>query len=138
LTPEESKEARRVKKPTTPKPRRGSEARQRARQSLVRWDEEEWKAVDEQAARARLTVPSYLRQLALAEEKRKTRSTRRAPIERELLAKVLGQLGKIGSNLNQLAHAANLNRSENAKIMATVAELRRLLPPILGALGRKA
>ena len=66
------------------------------------YDEAEFAELEEAASRAGLTRASYQRVQSLATPK--TRSTRRAPIERETLAKVLGQLGKIGSNLNQIAH----------------------------------
>ena len=116
--------------------RRGSETRKKSLLVTSRYDEAEFAELDEAASRAGLSRASYQRVQSLA--KPKTRSTRRAPIERELLAKVLGQLGKIGSNLNQLARAANIDRTERAEIVATVAELRGLLPPIFEALGRKA
>lgn len=116
--------------------RRGSETRKKSLLVTSRYDEAEFAELDEAASCAGLSRASYQRVQSLA--KPKTRSTRRAPIERELLAKVLGQLGKIGSNLNQLARAANIDRTERAEIVATVAELRGLLPPIFEALGRKA
>lgn len=54
-----------------------------------------------------------------------------------MLAKALGQLGKVGSNLNQLARAANLDRAERVEAMLTIAALRELLPAFLEALGRR-
>ncbi len=116
--------------------RSGSQTRKKTHMVTTAYDEAEFAELDEAASRAGLTRASYQRVQTLAAPK--TRSTRRAPIERELLAKSLGQLGKIGSNLNQLAHAANVNRTQRAQIMTTVAELRDLLPSIFEALGRKA
>lgn len=138
MTPVASKEERRVSMSETSDKgsRRGSETRKKSLLVTSRYDEAEFAELDEAASRAGLSRASYQRVQSLA--KPKTRSTRRAPIERELLAKVLGQLGKIGSNLNQLARAANIDRTERAEIVATVAELRGLLPPIFEALGRKA
>jgi hypothetical protein len=118
------------------KSRRGSETRKKSIPVTSRYDEAEFTELDEAASRAGLSRASYQRVQSLATPK--TRSTRRAPIEREMLAKVLGQLGKIGGNLNQLAHAAHLDRTDGAAIRATVAELRGLLPDLLAALGRKA
>lgn len=115
--------------------RSGSETRKKSIPVTSRYDEDEYRELDEAASRAGMTRASFQRVQSLATPK--TRSTRRAPIERELLAKVLGQLGKIGSNLNQVAHAANIDRTERAKINATVAELRVMLPHLLEALGRK-
>ncbi len=81
-------------------------------------------------------MPSYLRQQGLT--KPKTRSMRRPAIEQELLARVLGQLGKIGSNLNQIAHAANMDEQPGLELDLALAELRGLVPVILEAMGRRA
>jgi hypothetical protein len=118
------------------KPRRGSETRKKSQLVTSRYDEDEFAELDNAASRAGLTRASYQRVQSLGTPK--TRSTRRAPIERELLAKVLGQLGRTNSNLNQLTHAAHLGHTERAAIGATVAEIKALLPVILEALGRKA
>ena len=117
--------------------RRGSENRKKNTPVTTRYDEAELKELDEAASRAGLTRASFQRVQSLA--KPKTRSTRRAPIERETLAKVLGQLGKIGSNLNQIARSINRGRTtyDEGEIFAAVAELRALLPAIYGALGAK-
>ena len=120
---------------TKPKTRRGSETRKRSTPVTSRYDDGELAELDERASRAGLTRAAFQRVQSLATTP-KTRSTRRAPIEREMLAKALGQLGKVGSNLNQLAHAAHLDRTEVAQITAAVAELRALLPDFLQALGR--
>lgn len=117
-------------------PRSGSETRKRSIPVTTRYDEDELAALDEAASRAGLTRASYQRVQTLMTPP-KTRSTRRAPVERELLAKALGQLGRVGNNLNQIAHAANINGAERHEIMATVADLRDLLPAFMDALGRK-
>ena len=119
-----------------PKPSRsGSENRKKTIPVTTRYDEDELKELDEAASRAGLTRASYQRVQSLA--KPKTRSTRRAPIERETLAKVLGQLGKIGSNLHQISRSLNFGRTDydEGEIFAAVAELRALLPAITAALG---
>jgi hypothetical protein len=101
-----------------------------------RYDEAEFAELDEAASRAGLTRASFQRVQSLAAPK--TRSTRRAPIERETLAKVLGQLGKIGSNLNQIAHAANVGVAGRLVVNGAIQDLRAVLPTLLEALGRKA
>jgi hypothetical protein len=125
--------------PTTSGPkrpaRRGSENRKKALMVTSRYDEAEFAELEAAASRAGLTRASFQRVQSLAAPK--TRSTRRAPIERETLAKVLAQLGKVGSNLNQLTHAAHLGFVEKAEIDAELAYLRKLGPVILEALGRK-
>ena len=118
------------------KPRRGTETRQKSVPVTTRYSPAEFAQLEEAASRAGLTRASFQRVQSLGTPP-KTRSTRRAPIERELLAKALGQLGKVGSNLNQLARAANLDRAERVEAMLTIAALRELLPEFLKALGRK-
>jgi hypothetical protein len=118
------------------KPRRGTETRQKSVPVTTRYSPAEFAQLDEAASRAGLTRASFQRVQSLGTPP-KTRSTRRAPIERELLAKALGQLGKVGSNLNQLAHAANLDGAERVEAMLTIAALRELLPVFMEALGRK-
>lgn len=121
---------------TKPKPRRGTETRQKGYQVATRYSADEFQQVTDAASKAGLTPASFQRVQTLGTTP-KTRSTRRAPIERELLARTLGQLGKIGSNLNQIAHAANMDAAERFDLGAAVAELRGLLPDLLQALGRK-
>ena len=121
---------------TKPKTRRGTETRQKGFQVATRYSADEFQQVTDAASKAGLTPASYQRVQTLGTPP-KTRSTRRAPIEREMLAKALGQLGKVGNNLNQLAHAAHLDRTYRAEIMDAVTEVRELLPSFLQALGRK-
>jgi hypothetical protein len=120
--------------PTKP-PRRGSETRKKTFMVTSRYDEAEFAELDEAASRAGLTRASFQRVQSLATPK--TRSTRRAPIDRENLAKVLGQLGKIGGNMNQIAHSGHLGQFEKYEMLATVTQLRATLPLLLEALGRK-
>jgi len=124
--------------PIPAKPSRsGTENRKKTIPVTTRYDADELKELDEAASRAGLTRASYQRVQSLS--KPKTRSTRRAPIEREILAKVLGQLGRIGSNLNQIARSINRGRDtfDDGEIFAAVAELRALVPAITSALGGK-
>ena len=125
--------------PTAATPKRsrsGSQKRTKLRMVTTGYNDAELAALDEAAAKAGLTRASYQRVQTLATAP-KTRSTRRPPIERELLARALGQLGRVGNNLNQIAHAANIDGAERHDIMATVADLRDLLPLFMQALGRK-
>jgi hypothetical protein len=138
LTPDGSEESAVPRTPQATKrnARRGSEKRKKTIPVTSRYDEDEFAELNESASRVGLTRASFQRVQSLGTPP-KTRSTRRAPIEREMLAKALGQLGKVGSNLNQLAHAANVDRTERSQIMVTIADLRELLPTFLEALGRK-
>lgn len=128
-----------VKPPQAPAPssprKPASEKRERGKQVLVRLSEAEHAELEERASRSGLTLPSYLREQCFT--KPKTRSTHRPPIEREELAKLLGQFGKIGSNLNQLARAANMNEPPGRELDAAIADLRIVTAQAMRLLGRK-
>jgi hypothetical protein len=92
--------------------------------------------IDEAARRGGLSVGAYLRTLALGNPG--PRAVRRPPIERRELARLLGHIGKIGSNVNQLARA--FNRTGNAPGAATLAYIRDdiggMRDALMTALGR--
>jgi hypothetical protein len=122
--------------PATKRSRSGSQNRKRFRMVTSAYDEDEFKELDEAASRAGLTRASFQRVQSLATPK--TRSTRRPPIDGEMLAKVSAQLGKIGSNLNQIAHSAHLGIGAELQLNGAIKELRATLPVMCEALGRKA
>jgi hypothetical protein len=113
----------------------GSEKRARNRHITIRLTEAERAAIDERAERAGLTTGSHARQLLLGAPA--PRQVRRPPVERVLLAKLLGQLGKAGGNLNQIARALNRGRDlyGDAFLEAT-GSLRDIRNALLEALGR--
>jgi hypothetical protein len=95
--------------------------------------------ITEKAAAAGLKNGSFLRSLALGTPG--PRAARRPPVERQELARLLGHLGKVGSNLNQLAHAFNRDRrvpgaDELNAIRQQVGELRDALMKALGRAGQ--
>ena len=101
----------------------------------VRCTAEERSKIDDAARQAGLSIGAYLRSLALGSAG--PRAVRRPPIERKELARLLGHLGKVGSNLNQLAHAFNRERripglDELNAIRQKVGELRDALMKALG------
>jgi hypothetical protein len=61
------------------------------------------------AAQAGMSIGAFLRTIALGTAG--ARAVKRPRIERELLAKLLGEIGKLGSNVNQIAKWANTDRS---------------------------
>ena len=104
----------------------------------VRCTAKERAKIDETATQAGLSIGAYLRSLALGSAG--PRAVRRPPIERKELARLLGHLGKIGSNLNQLAYAFNRDRmvpelAELAAMRRQVVELRDALMAALGRIG---
>ena len=93
-------------------------------------------AIKEGAAKAGLSIGAYLRALAVGSPG--PRSVRRPPVERTELARLLGQLGKLGSNVNQLAHGFNRNGRlpGYAQLIAIRQEVAQMRAALLKALGR--
>ena len=114
-------------------PRRsGSETRKRSLRLSVRFNDQEASAVRQTAQATGQSVGSLIRQAAL-----NAAPTRAPALDRQLAAKLLGQLGKIGSNLNQLAKEAHLGRYRADSIELNLRDLTELRLPLLQALGRE-
>jgi hypothetical protein len=101
----------------------------------VRCTAEDHAVIKESATAAGLSIGAYLRALALGSPG--PRAVRRPPIERKELARLLGHLGKVGSNINQLAYAYNRDRllpglAELAAIQRDVGQMRAALIKALG------
>ena len=119
-------------------PWRGRKRVKDARTKLIppiRCTEGERAAIKAAADHAGLSVGAFVRALALGDAG--PRAVRRPPIERKELARLLGHLGKVGSNLNQLAHAFNRERripglAELTAMRQQVGELRDALMKALG------
>jgi hypothetical protein len=117
-----------------PKARSGSEKRKRGRVVRMRLDASEQAQLEARAGSAGLALGAYLRACAL--ETAGPRARRRAPIDRELLARTNADLNRIGNNLNQLARAMNRGRdAEQAAITGATGELRDVLAMLRKALG---
>lgn len=113
----------------------GTEKRIRDRVLTVRLTAEERQIVDEAAERAGLVTGSYARQALLGAPA--PRQVRRPPVERRELVRLLGELGKVGGNLNQLAKAVHTGvLVYEGEIDAALASLVETRDAILKALGR--
>lgn len=114
----------------------GSETRQRERLVPVRMTDDERDLVRERAQAAGLTVGAYIRRTALGDSG--PRARRRPIIERELLSRILAHLGKVGSNLNQLAREQNTGGTPDADDLArSLDDLAQMRRAILEAMGRE-
>jgi hypothetical protein len=118
-------------------PWRGRPRVKDARTKLIhlRCTDHERAAIKAVAEEAGFSVGAFLRLLALGDAG--PRAVRRPPAERAELARILGELGKIGSNVNQIAKAIHTTRnlpswSELAEIKADIA---RMCAAVLKALG---
>jgi len=112
----------------------GSEKRQRQRLIQVRCTDAEFAAIQARAHLAGLYAGTYLRAVALGAPG--PRALRRTPVDRKELARLLGELGRVGNNLNQIARALNVgNEAPSEELLAalqTLAEMRRLTRKALG------
>ena len=114
----------------------GSDKRRRLRQSLVRWTDEEFNALAAKADKAGLAVAAFMRAAALGDAG--PRAQRRPPADHKALRQILGELGRVGNNLNQIARA--LNAGEQARLPELKDALRAYLvlrDAIFAALGKK-
>lgn len=115
----------------------GSEKRKRGTSIGVRMTPEERAEVDRRADAAGLSVAAYLRACALGDAG--PRATRKPPVAKQEMVRILGQLGKIGSNLNQLARAVNMGADPNGladDIKAAVVAIIEIHTDATRALGR--
>jgi len=115
--------------------RSGSETRRRSSIIGFRATDAERAEIEAAAERAGLTVSSYARATMLSAPQ--TRATRRPTIERQVLAQILAQLGRIGGNVHQIAKALNFREPVMADIPAVLAEVKAAGAAIMHALGRE-
>ena len=132
-----------IAEPVTPRRTSGSEKRQRTARTFTRYTPAELAEVNEAASRFGVTVGTFTRSATLSAARVEglsalpVRSVRRPPVEKELLAKVLGQLGKVGSNLNQLARAGNMGQDACGDVGETLRAVREAAHAVMQALGRR-
>ena len=113
----------------------GSDKRKRGRLKAIRFTDAELAQLETAAQRAGLSVASYVRQVVLAAPP--PRQSRRPPIERAQLARILGHVGKLGSNINQIAKYGNLGRLvDDASLKLAAADIAFIRHAIMEALGR--
>lgn len=114
----------------------GSDKRQRAKQALVRFTDEEFAFLAARADRAGLTHAAYIRATVLGTPG--PRAQRRAPADQEALRAALGQLGRVGNNLNQIARVLNAGEDHDpAELRYSLAAYLEVRDAILTALGKK-
>ena len=116
--------------------RSGSEKRKRAPIIGFRASDEERARIEALAARAGLTVGSYVRSRSL--EKPTTRAVRRPPVETAQLAQLLGLLGALSGKVQGMAqnHDGGAGIS-GAQLQETLAAFRAAAGAILQALGKR-
>jgi hypothetical protein len=91
--------------------------------------------IDQRSEQAGLAAASYARQVLL--DAPAPRQVRRPPVERKELARLLGEIGRVGNNLNQLAHTANTGEpTDRRDLLVVLQSLVDVRNAILEALGR--
>ena len=112
----------------------GSENRQRSGQIAFRVTHEERAQIEAAADAEELTIGSFVRGKIL--KKIVTKETRRPSLDREILGRALGMLGKVGSNINQIAkHMNSGGHTPAAEILKALNDFAILKEQILKAIG---
>jgi hypothetical protein len=114
----------------------GSDKRQRGKIIASRCLDEEFTAIAAKADKAGLAVGAFMRAAALGDAG--LRAQRRPPADHKALRQIIGQLGRIGNNINQIARA--LNSGENAnfpELHQLVRACTQTINRINAALGKK-
>ena len=83
----------------------GTDKRQRTKQCLVRLTADEYTRVAAKADKAGVAAAAFLRAAALGDAG--PRAQRRAPADKSALLRILGHLGRVGNNVNQIARRLN-------------------------------
>ena len=103
----------------------GSNKRKRTKFVIARLSDEEHAAISALADKSGLSPGAMVRQTLLHIAPHS--SMRRPSVDTKLLAKVLAELGKIGSNINQIAYHLNAGRPGDVMEGGIEAALNELL-----------
>lgn len=101
----------------------------------IRFSPEERAEAAQQAARAGLPLSALIRRAIFNTPP--PRNARRPTVERQLVAQLLGELGKIGGNINQLAKHANAGRYQTDSIELAMRAMLEMRTACMEALGRE-
>lgn len=104
-------------------PRR-PERRQRNHKTDTRWNDDEYLALNDRAHDTGLSLNAYIRAAVLGTPG--PRARRIPPVNAEALGRATAALNKVGSNLNQIAHALNAGGAglTTQECFAALAEVR--------------
>jgi hypothetical protein len=119
--------------------KRGREKRQRNHILKARFNDQEAAAIQGMADSRGLSVASVIRHATLNAPPPR-RALPRPQVDTQVLVRVLGELGKIGSNINQYAKSRNMGRESDSLDLAMEAACRDLLElrlPLMQALGQE-
>jgi hypothetical protein len=121
-------------KPLSHRSRSGSETRKRQPRVTFRLTPEEYGTLQAQAAGHGVTLGSHIRETLLNAPR--TRQRRRPLADVAALARTLGELNRVGSNINQIARRINLGETPLAhEIHDSLGGIREILGAIREAMG---
>ena len=102
----------------------------------VRCTDAEYTAITDAAARAGMPTGTYLRTIAVGSPG--PRAARRPPVEQQAIARMLGLLGQVNSNVTRLAGAAATTGEPPADsaLAGIAADIRDMRAALMKALGR--
>lgn len=101
------KKARKEKKNLSGEAMSKSQNRTRTKAIKAAVTPEEYVEINEKAVAAGLSAGGYLRACGLGRVTPRTK--RRTPVDSQILERAIAEMRRIGNNINQIAHAANLN-----------------------------
>ncbi len=114
----------------------GSDKRQRGKIMAFRCFDEEFNAIAAKADKAGLSCGAFMRAAALGDPG--PRAQRRPPADHKALRQLLGHVGRIGNNINQIARALNAGDQpslpEVKEILRVCREIRNALLDIRNAI----
>lgn len=121
--------------PALPASGHGSEKRARTIHLGVRLTPEERAQIERAAESSGLSTGSYARLVLLGTPG--PRQVRRPQVDRAELGRLLGEIGRVGNNLNQIAHRMNTGvPTDRPALLVILASLVDVRNAILQALGR--
>jgi hypothetical protein len=110
--------------------------RQRQRVFPIRLTDAEHAALVSRAERAGLSVAGLIRLQCL--DQPPPRAARRPSVELAAVARLLAQVGKVGGNVNQIAHALNAGGAPESMVLthaAAMSDIAEMKTAIMEALG---
>lgn len=111
----------------------GSDKRQRGETVTVRLTKDERDTLDALSSRSGMAAGAFMRAAAFGDAG--PRAQRRPPVDHIALRQLLGECGRVGNNLNQIAHNLNAGRPVNIpELRAALAAYLDIRAAILRAL----
>lgn len=116
-------------------PKARSESRQKQVRVTVRLTAAEYAELEEAAARESVSIGGYMRSRALSAPT--TRAGRRPSLDAQALARLQGEMNRVGSNIHQLLkHIRFGGTPAGDEVVAAFAGYREVIAAILETLGR--